>query len=147
MVTRDRVAGAVLVLFALFVMWEDRALPMGTLYSPGPGYMPFVLAVILAVMGGLVVATGGGAPPLASVAWAERRHASAILGSCVFAALALERIGYRLTILLVLGFLLWGIERKSFLAAACMAVALALGTFYVFGTLLLVPLPLGPWGF
>jgi hypothetical protein len=147
MISRDRVAGAFLVLFGLFIIWEDRVLPMGTLHNPGPGYMPFVLAALLAGMGGLVVLTGGSAPAFGSVAWGEWRHALAILGSLTFAALALERLGYRLSIALVMVFLVGVIERKSLLGTAVMAVALALGTFYVFGTLLLVPLPRGPWGF
>ncbi|MFB3819677.1 MAG: tripartite tricarboxylate transporter TctB family protein [Candidatus Methylomirabilales bacterium] len=147
MVSRDRVAGAFLVLFGLFIMWEDRVLPMGTLHNPGPGYMPFVLAALLAGMGALVVLTGGAGPGLASVSWVEWRHGVAILGSLTFAALALERLGYRLTIALVILFLVGVVERKGLLPTALMAAALALGTFYVFGTLLLVPLPRGPWGF
>ena len=49
MFTRDRVAGAAIFLFALYVMWEDRVLPLGTYHKPGPGYMPLLLAIILAV--------------------------------------------------------------------------------------------------
>jgi hypothetical protein len=120
---------------------------MGTLHNPGPGYMPFVLAALLAGMGCLVMVTGGTAPAFASVSWVEWRHAVAILGSLTFAALALERLGYRVTIALVIVFLVGVIERKRLLPTAVMAVGLALGTFYVFGTLLLVPLPRGPWGF
>jgi putative tricarboxylic transport membrane protein len=147
MISRDRVAGAFLVLFGLFIMWEDRVLPMGTLHNPGPGYMPFALAALLAGMGCLVVLTGGTAPAFASVSWVEWRHAVAILGSLLFTALALERIGYRLTVALVLVFLVGVVERKGLLPTAVIAAGLALGTFYVFGTLLLVPLPRGPWGF
>ncbi len=145
--TRDRAAGFALFVFAVGVMWEDRAFPLGSLHKPGPGYMPMVLAVILAAMAILVMGTGGRSPSLRSLEWSERRHALAILGGCVFTALAMERIGYRATMILLVGFLLWVVERKRPAVVLTMAIGLALGTFYVFGTLLQVPLPLGPGGF
>ena len=145
--TRDRVAGSTLLLFAVAVMWEDRAFPLGTITKPGPGYMPMVLALILAGMAILVIVTGGRSPALASLDWSERRHAFAILAGCVFTALALERIGYRLTVILLVGLLLWVVERKRLTVTIAMALGLSLGTFYVFSTLLQVPLPLGPGGF
>lgn len=147
MLTRDRVAGAVIVLFSLYVMWEDRALPLGTYHKPGPGYMPMLLAVILAAAGVLIVLADGTSPPFASLVWTEWRHALAILAGCGFTALALERLGYRLTVTLLVGFLLSVVERRRPVAVIAMALALSLGTFYVFCTLLQVPLPLGPGGF
>jgi putative tricarboxylic transport membrane protein len=147
MITRDRAAGAVIFLFSLYVMWEDRVLPLGTYHRPGPGYMPMILAVILGIAGLLIVLTGGGSPPLASLAWTEWRHALAILAGCSFTALALERLGYRVTVILLAGFLLSVVERRRPLAVIAMALTLSLGTFYVFYTLLRVPLPLGPGGF
>ena len=147
MFTRDRVAGAVIVLFSLYVMWEDRALPLGTYHKPGPGYMPMLLAIILAVAGLLIVLTGGASPPFASLEWTEWRHALAILAGCGFTALALERLGYRLTMTLLVGFLLSVVERRRPVTVIVVALTLSLGTFYVFCTLLQVPLPLGPRGF
>jgi hypothetical protein len=143
MLTRDRTAGLALLLFSLAVMWEDRVFPLGTLHKPGPGYMPMLLAVILAAMAILVLCTGGHSPSLRSVEWSEWRHALAILGGCVFTAMAMERIGYRLTVILLVSFLLWVVERKRPAVVIATALGLSLGTFYVFSTLLQVPLPLG----
>jgi len=145
--TRDHLAGLALLLFALFVMWEDRALPMGTIHRPGPGYMPMLLAVLLAGMAILVILAGRRAPSLRSLAWPEWRHALAILAGCAFTALALERIGYRLTVILLVGFLLWVVERRRPATVIAMALGLSLATFFVFSQLLKVPLPLGPGAF
>jgi putative tricarboxylic transport membrane protein len=147
MVTRDRVAGAALLLFALYVMWEDRVLPLGTYHKPGPGYMPLLLAIILAAAGLLTLLTGGASPSFASLEWTEWRHAFAILAGCAFTALALERLGYRLTVILLVGLLLSLVERRRPVTVIAMALGLSLGTYYVFCTLLQVPLPLGPGGF
>lgn len=147
MLTRDRVGGVALFLFAVVVMWEDRAFPLGSVTKPGPGYMPMLLASILAAMALLVIWAGGRSPALGSLGWSEWRHAVAILAGCVFAAMALERIGYRLTVILLVAFLLWVVERKRPVVTMAVALGLSLGTFYVFSTLLKVPLPLGPGEF
>ena len=146
MATIDRVAGAALVVLALVTLVLSRSLPLGTLRNPGPAYMPVVLALILLVFGALLILLGRRSPPWASVAWSEWRHAVAILAACVFAALALERLGYRLAVAIMLAFLLGVVERKSALLTATFAIAVALATFLLFGTLLRVPLPRGPLG-
>jgi hypothetical protein len=147
MVTRDRVAGACIVLFALYVLHENRVLPLGTLHKPGPGYMPLLLASILGVAGVLIIVVGGRSPAFVSLDWSEWKHAVAILLGCAFTALALERLGYRLTMLSLVAFLLAVIERRKILEVVALALALSFGTYYVFCTLLQVPLPLGPGGF
>ncbi len=147
MLTRDRIAGIALLLFSLAVMWEDRALPLGTFHKPGPGYMPMVLAIALAAMGILVALGGGDSPPIASLTWTEGKHALGILAGCGFTALALERLGYRLTMIILVGFLLWVIERKRPAVVVLAALGLSLATFYLFSSLLKVPLPLGPGRF
>lgn len=144
--TIDRAAGAALVLFAVGVLVESRALPLGSLRNPGPAYMPVVLALLLLVFGILLIAGGGRSPHLSATAWSEWRHAAAILGTCVFAALALERLGYRITTAVLLVFLLGLVERRRPVVTAVFALALTLGSFFLFATILKVPLPRGPFG-
>jgi hypothetical protein len=76
MPTTDRIAGSALCLLAL--MWEIRKLPLGPWRSPGPGCVPVLVAALLLILGGLVLATGGRATPVAQVAWGEARHAVVI---------------------------------------------------------------------
>jgi hypothetical protein len=77
----------------------------------------------------------------------EWRHGTAILAMCAFAALAIERLGYRVTIFAMLFFLVAVMERKGWRAALLFAGGFALGTHFLFNTLLRVPLPPGPFGF
>ena len=150
MLTTDRVAGAALTLIGLFVLWESlfsaRRLPFGSLWTPGPAYVPVMLACLLLAFGVAVIVMGAGAPQFSAVRWTGWRHTAGILLMCAFAALALERLGYRVTLTLVLFMLLRVLERKSTLFAGVFALALANGTFYVFDRLLRVPLPRGPYG-
>lgn len=142
----DRISGILLALFALGVIWESRALPLGTFRQPGPAYMPVLLALLLLIFGVLIALTGGRGERLASIGWTEWPHAVAILGICAFSALALERLGYRLTVLMLLAFLLKAVEKKGWILTAIFALAVSFGSFYLFYTLLRVPLPIGPLG-
>lgn len=145
--TTDRVSGVALVLFASFVIGQSRTLPLGTLRQPGPAYIPVLLALLLLVFAVLLIITGGRTRPLSAVSWTEWRHATAILAASLFSVLGLERLGYRLTLLLVLGFLLGVIERRSWILSLAFAFALSFGSFFLFYTVLRVPLPEGPLGF
>lgn len=139
----DRIAGLMLVAIASVVAIETRTLPLGSLGQPGPGYAPLLYAAILFVLG-IVIAIGrGGIVPRD---WSELPHAAVIVAGIAFAAIALERLGYRLTMLAVLAFLLGVVERKPPLAVALVAFGLSFGSYFVFWTLLRVPLPTGPFG-
>jgi hypothetical protein len=147
--TTERVSGLALALLALAVLaecWRSR-LPLGTLATPGPAYMPVVLALALLLAGVLLIVTlGGRTAALVAADWREWPHALAILLTCAFVALALERLGYRLTVTVACGFLLGVVERKGPLATLLFSVGLAAGTYFLFDTLLRVPLPRGPLG-
>ena len=144
--TTDRLAGAALVLIGLVAVWESRAFPLGSLYRPGPAFGPMLLAALLICFGVAVAAMGASARRLVDVGWHESRHAAAIFGSCAFAAWGLDRIGYRLTVAVVLAVLFLALERQGWLVSLVLTVGMAWGSFYVFNTLLKVPLPRGPFG-
>jgi hypothetical protein len=144
--TTDRWAGLALVLVGLGAVWQSRAFPLGSLQRPGPAFAPTVLAVLL-ILFGLLVAASGSARRMADVGWGDGRHAAAVFGACAFAAWGLERLGYRLTMAIVLAILLRVIERQGWVASLALTAGMAWGSFYVFSTLLRIPLPRGPLGF
>jgi len=145
--TIDRVSGVFLMLLGLFVVWERRVLPLGTASRPGPGYFPLLLAILLIVLGAILIVRGKDAAKIRSVSWPEAPHAVAILGCCFFVSLFMETIGYRLTLLLVLGFLFGVMERIKLWLTLVLTFGFSLGTFWLFDSLLRVPLPRGGWGF
>jgi len=143
----DRISGIALLLLAGFVAVETRVLPLGDHQNPGPGYLPLLLASILAVLSVLMILRPKGSPPWKSVQWKEKSHALAIFVCCLFATFCVEPLGYRLTMLLILGFLFGVLERMKAWWAVGLAFALSWGSFWVFDTLLMVPLPRGGLGF
>jgi len=142
----DQFSGLMLLALALYVGWENRAYPLGSVQEPGPGYMPLLLAVFLGIMGLLIALWGGKSTPLATIRWPEAKRALAIMIACAVAAVALERLGYRITIIAFLIFFLGVLERRRPLPVLLVSFGFGLITFYVMG-LLDVSLPRSPWGF
>ena len=115
-------------LFALFVLWESRELPLGTMRQPGPSFVLVLLAALLLIFAIVIAVTGGRSERFRALRWRELPHAAAILAVSAFSALALERLGYRITVLLVLLFLVKFLEKKSWLSTAVAAVTLSFGS-------------------
>lgn len=145
--TRDHFSGLLLLALAIYVGWLNRQFPVGSLADPGPGYVPLLLAIALGFIGLLVVVLGFRSRPLSSIEWPELTRAIIILVACSVAAFALERIGYRITIAAFLVFFTGVIERKHPVSVVLVSLGFSLGSYYVVGDLLHVPLPTGPWGF
>ena len=142
----DQVSGLFLAALAAFVGWQNKAYPLGSLQEPGPGYTPLIIAVFLGVTGLLIALKGFSSKPLAEIQWPEAKRAALILVACAIATYALEHIGYRITIAALLVFFLGVMERRKPLAVAAVAIGFSLLSFYFIGTLLRVPLPVGPGG-
>ena len=145
--TLDRVSGAFLFFIGLFVAWEDRVLPLGTHGRPGPGYFPLLLSTLLGILGILLFLRGRSSRHLRSIRWEEAGHAAAILACSFLATFGIERLGYRITMTLILGFLFGVVERLKLWQVFVLTIGLSLGSFWVFDSLLRVILPRGGFGF
>lgn len=145
--TIDRISGAFLFFLGIAVAWEGRVLPLGTHGRPGPGYFPLLLSVLLGVLGLLIFLRGRSSARLPSIRWEEAGHAAAILACSFLATFGIEKLGYRITMILILGFLFGVVERLKLWLVFVLTVGLSLGSFWVFDSLLRVILPRGGFGF
>jgi hypothetical protein len=144
--TIDRISAVCMLVFVLLVLWESRTLPLGTLERPGAGFMPVLLAGFLGGSAIMILVLGGNSPPLRSLEWPEAKSAAAVLAACGFAALALELLGYRITMAVVLVFLLGVIERSKMVVVISLAISFSLVSYWIFKRLGVL-LPQGPLGF
>lgn len=143
----DQVSGLVLLLLAVFIGWQNRSYPLGSLQEPGPGYVPLMLACFLGVIGLLVALRGTRAQPLKSIHWPEAPRALIILLASGVVAYGLERLGYRITVFALLVFFLGVIERKKWYSTLAVSAGFTLLSYYLFNDVLRAQLPTGPWGY
>ena len=143
----DQVAGAAIAAFGLYVAWAAREYPFGTLAEPGPGYLPFVLALTLAAFGAVLALRGSVVVAARAVRLDDFPHALLLLAVLSAAAFGIERAGYRVTVAAMLLFLLAVVERRNVVVSCVLAAAMALGSFHLINNVLRVPLPTGAWGF
>jgi hypothetical protein len=143
----DQIAGVAITTFGLYVAWASREYPFGTLAEPGPGYLPFLLALTLAVFGAVLALRGSVVRMEREVSFGDFPHALLLLAVLSAAAFAIERAGYRVTVALMLFVLLAVIERRNVVISGLLAAGMALGSFYLINDVLRVPLPTGAGGF
>ncbi len=143
--TERLVAVAVLVASGVYLV-NGLPLSLGTAARPGPGFYPLAVGVFgAAVAMAWVVSTLRRSPAVAGDATlpAEgRERVGVTAGLLVGFCLLLPWAGYPLAALLFTGLLLRGLGARWTMALA-VAIATALGSNYLFGVLLGVPLPRG----
>lgn len=142
----DRIVALLLLALAAGVAWECRRLPLGSFGQPGPAAWPLGLAALLALLSIAIFAGAASSPFLRQLQWRERWHALAVIIAAAFAALSLETLGFPLTMLVVLLFLIGVIERRRLLPSLLVSSGIAFGTYFLFAYALKVPLPGGLLG-
>jgi putative tricarboxylic transport membrane protein len=140
-----------LVLFALScaIAYEALQLQYYTRLGPGPGFFPFWLSLCLAALSVTMFfhATFKTADPRPGDFVSTRigyLRAGCMCIAWIWAALMLERLGYRLTMLVFFPFLLRTLGRVRWPMVAAVTLIGSIVTFYVFTIKLGAPLPIGP---
>lgn len=151
---RLRALGVPLLFAAAAVLFTWRSVvevPLGTPAQPGPGGWPLIIcAVLLASSLSLMRSGSREATPSDDDAASEAaswRGPAVLLGACAFAALAFQPLGYRLTTLAVVLFLLRIVERRGIVVSAAVAFVMSFGSYALLAGLLRVRLPTGVLGF
>ncbi len=150
---RDLVAGLLFVITGVGFAWGSTAYEFGSAANPGPGYFPFGLGVILALLGGLVlfkamsVETADG-EPVGPIGW---RPLLVVVGVILLFALALPRLGLPLAVGLVSVVAGFAASERRLLEQLLLSAVLALFCALVFVgglglNLPLWPAPLSRWG-
>ena len=141
---------AMLVLFAYFA-YESLQLSLSDSLGPGPGFFPFWLSVIgavlsLVLLGQLRLGRADlGAEPLSFDRTGVRSVVLVVVGLIAATAL-LDLAGFRLTMLLFNAYVLVALGVRNWIVIAVFAGAGSFGVYHVFYDLLKVPLPEGILG-
>ncbi|WP_033296235.1 tripartite tricarboxylate transporter TctB family protein [Amycolatopsis jejuensis] len=145
------VFGAVILAVAVVVCVQSAALVIWTPIGPGPGFFTVILGAILGLLALGVMwehRKPDGAEPRREKQTVRRRPPRVwlVVGALVVIPFVLEPLGFRLTILALLLYLLLFVERRRVLGSVLVAVGTSALSFYLFSDLLAVPLPVGLLG-
>jgi hypothetical protein len=156
MIGKDVAAGLVLTGLGAWVNRQGRLLSYRDEFGPGPGFLPYWLGVVLAVLALFLIIsavrgrlqsanTESSAGAVYDRPVRTSRALLAVAGMAVIVA-AMELLGFFTSFALLTFFLVYGIERRPLARAITAAAALALAFFILFRILLPIPLPAGAWG-
>ena len=137
----DVSAGAILIACGVFVLTQSLPLNFYSEGVPGPGFFPTLLAIAMAVTGGLLLFTRLRRP--------EAAQAGRSLGlwiAILVAVLAVDVVGFLAAMVLLVAVLMLGIERARSVPAIATIVLTPLLAYLLFAQLLQVPLPAGLFG-
>jgi putative tricarboxylic transport membrane protein len=140
-----------LAIFALFA-YESFQLSLSDTLGPGPGFFPFWLGVLGAVLTVVLLVqlrldrVDLGTEALEFDRTGVRSVVLTMAGLCAATAL-LEVVGFRVSMLLLVAGLLIALGVRRWITIALCAGVGSFGVFYVFFNLLKVPLPAGILGF
>lgn len=142
MLRADHVAGAAFVAFGGAIIALSGDLPVGALSMPGAGFLPRIVATLTIVFGlALILRANAESPPFAEVDWADGKHALMVTAITAAGILLYERLGFIVTMLLMLMALLTIVERRNPLRAAIFCAAVVTITYASFVYGLKAPLP------
>lgn len=142
------VAASLGILLALAYLLEGLRYSRGTLAEPGPGLYPLLVGVLMLVssLGAALEITAGGS--MGQVDWpqgVERRRVLAIAAASLTYVLLVPYLGHPMTGALLTLVVLQVMGTRSWPLKLVVALGLGLGSYYLFGVLLDVSLPLGAW--
>jgi len=146
----DAGSGIVLVGLGVLVLVQSLQLTFYVERVPGAGFFPAILAVVLMVLGALLIFRWWG-PEVTGEAFQlpSRQQAQRSLSLWVVlavGALLLGPAGFPLAMGLTVAAILFGIEGRRGLGSVLTTFLIPLLTWLLFGQLLQVPLPTGPFG-
>jgi putative tricarboxylic transport membrane protein len=151
-INNDQAGAALWVALGALIAISSIRYGLGTLDSPGTGFMPFLAGIVITLFAsiGLVHATLkqregiGWKPTMQGRFW---KKALIVLVALFTYVLILKPLGFFLGTTLFIGFLLRAVQPQRWSVVVAGAIATAFGAFGIFEIWLKAQLPRGPWGF
>jgi hypothetical protein len=144
---RDHVAGGAFFAAGLIVLAISGDLPFGTLASPGAGMLPTLAVGLIMAFAVVLVVNGRSSPVMAAIRWPDLPHALRVLAVSAAGTALYTRLGFLLTMSLVLLSLTFAVERRPFMRALVFSVGVTILVYLLFSRLLRTPMPQGVLGF
>jgi len=147
----DQITGIVMLVFSLIIAYTSWQMPQRVEFGPGMGFLPFWLAVLMAVLSVLLLfdatvrksASSGNPFPTPQ---ALRNVGMVIAGLGVYIAV-LDTAGFAVSTVLYVAYLLAIVQKERWLKTVVISLLSTGGLYVVFQVLLEVKLPQNIFGF
>jgi len=149
---KDRNSSLFFFFVGLGICYGSIKLSLGELHRPGPGFFSFLTGAILGVLSLFVFlkSSKGSCQEEAEVFWPNPRRTlkmGYVLAALVLYAVGMDYLGFLVTTLLFLGFLLRGIDPQRWPTVLAVSILGAAISYYTFQYWLDAQLPVGILGF
>ncbi len=120
-------------------------LSMGSLHRPGPGFFPFLLAIVLALFSLALIFQNWAKDKVPLPFWERHSWLRPLLGLVILTAYAIlvNSLGFLISTFLFLLIWMAGIERLNWKTIIMVSIATTVVLYLIFNLLLDVPLPKG----
>jgi putative tricarboxylic transport membrane protein len=140
-VTADRAAALALAAFGLFIAGQAWRLPYWLDRSPGPGFVPLWLGLLLTTCAGWIVARPRAAPRETAESLADRSNTIALAAMTAIAAALVPVIGLVAATAALTAAAGWRLDRGRPHAIAAATLATPVFVWLIFVRWLGIPLP------
>lgn len=139
----DHVAGGAFIALGIVVFILGWDLPFGRISAPGAGMLPKFLAGTMIALAAAIIISGVHGETLADIPWSDWSHAALVLIIAAVSTWLYSRLGFLVTMPLLVFSLLTLVERRNLMAAAVYAIGLTLFSYWLFAIALHAPLERG----
>ncbi|MDC6169951.1 tripartite tricarboxylate transporter TctB family protein [Paucibacter sp. XJ19-41] len=143
---KDFWSGLMFLVVGIGFAWGATEYSFGSSARPGPGYFPFGLGVLLAILGGAVLfkaltIESEGGDPIGGVAW---KPLLIIVAAVVLFGVMLPRLGLAITLPVLIVFSAMAGDEFRWRGAVLSAAVLTVGSWFIFVWGLSLVLPVWP---
>jgi hypothetical protein len=147
----DYISGLFLLGFSIVLFFSARQLTIWGPFGPSSGFFPTILSALLAILSLSIIARAwfqaGGPQQIRKILGPNKKKFSFYLFSFFAFSLVFETVGYTLTLIGFLTFILKFVERQTWKTTVGIILICAVVSHFLFVEFLAVQLPEGPLSF
>jgi len=150
----DYISGLVLFGSAVILFFAALRLPLMSQFGPGSGFFPVILSLLLGLLSLIIIIQAWWKNRLVKtpeetpkILGPEKKKYFIYLGLFLAFSIFFEKLGYFLSMVLFLGFILKYVEKQSWKTTCGIIILSGLVSYFLFVKFLAVPLPEGVLSF
>jgi putative tricarboxylic transport membrane protein len=140
----DRIAGGIILVIGMAIIWQATRLHIGNFTVPGPGFFPLLLGIVVVLLSVCLIVfaeeTGG---DKSSFSWGNLKRVASVFGVLLFYGAVLELVGFLIASFVLLLYLSLVIGKQRIAGALLRAVIMTGLSYLLFDVVLKTQLPKG----